>query len=142
LQTRGTVDVTFSGGFLGWILAHEVGHAVLHEDKVRRVGYLHFTGGIAGSLEHQADEFAAQQILRSDFLIRTSISSLNEFVAFEYLRFASNPANLGRYKLTNGAERPSSVTLLLHLSEKYPRRVSVLSGGFDQRDGDAARSYP
>jgi hypothetical protein len=119
-QTRDTVDVTLSGGFLGWILAHEIGHAVLHADKLRRGSYLHFSGGIAGSLEEQADDFAAKQILQSDLLIQMSISSLNEFIAYEYLRFAADPANFGRYELMDGAERPSPMTLRLHLSEKYP----------------------
>jgi hypothetical protein len=140
-QNRDTIDLTLSGGFLGWILAHEIGHAVLHADKLRNGGYMHFSGGIAGTLERQADDFAAQQILHSDILIQMSISSLNEFVAFEYLRFFSNSANLGRYELTDGAEDPSSTTLRLHLSEKYPEefllyRAASINAAVTQLDPD------
>jgi hypothetical protein len=119
-QTRDTLDLTLAGGFLGWILAHEIGHAVLHADKLRGGEILHFAGGVAGEIEHQADEFAAKQILHSDFLIQMTISSLNEFVAFEYLRFYSNPENKARFELTDAAQGPLSTTLRAHLSEKNP----------------------
>lgn len=73
-----TINTYLSVGLVTWIVAHELGHAVLHSDSTKT--RLFFNSTVGGEIEREADEYAADLILKTEFAVNNALYSIDELV--------------------------------------------------------------
>lgn len=95
-ETLNTSHAYITGGFLSWILAHEIGHYIYDYDDVERRKYVaHFENkDLLSAKEVRADEFAAKSMERSHLGSTITGISLMEFMAVRLSEFAPSSKSL------------------------------------------------
>lgn len=95
-ETRNTSHAYIAGGFLSWVLAHEIGHYIYDYDDVEKQKYIaHFENkNLLSAKEVRADEFAAKSMERSRLGSTVTGMSLMEFMAVRLSEFAPNSKSL------------------------------------------------
>lgn len=106
-KTLTVANAYIAGGFLSWIIAHEIGHVINDYEFVEQGNLLHFNGyGILSEREKAADQFAANVISESPFGSSIIGISLMEFMSANLSDFAGRSDELtseSREFLVNGS---------------------------------------
>ena len=118
--------------FLYWLLGHEIGHAVLHRDRVLDGGTTaHFHEADYNEVEKEADLFVCQRGLKSQDWATPFLLCMSEYVEREY-RKNLRPSDSGRVaeleragKTEVAAEIPIEVTET-HEVPLFVRMVNML----------------